>query len=202
MKKAQRTLIAGLAVLLLFLSGTAAVADDFVGLTWNMAHPAGDLKEYTGQASWRGFTFEGRHFLSERWSVGLALNYNVFHQNTDELVSIENRDISGTQFRVVYSLPLLATAHYYIIWDYYQKVDPYVGIGIGAYRMERRLDIGVSSIRDNNWHLGFAPELGLAVPFDFARSIYFNVRYNYALEAGGIGPYSYWGFNLGAAWRQ
>jgi opacity protein-like surface antigen len=202
MKEAQRTIFAGFAALLLVIPGTGALADDFIGLTWNMALPAGDLKMYADQVSWRGFAFEGRHFFSERWSVGLGLNYSIFHQNADELISIENSDISGAQFRVVYSFPLLATAHYYINWDYYQKVDPYVGMGIGAYRMERRLDIGVSSIRDNNWHLGFAPELGLAVPIDFTRSIYFNVRYNYALEAGGIGPYSYWGFNLGAAWRQ
>lgn len=202
MKNAQRRLFAGLVALLLVLSGTGAFADDFVGLTWNMALPAGDLKEYIDQVSWRGFTFEGRHFFREKWSVGLALNYNAFHENTDEPISIENRDISGTQFRVVYSFPLLATAHYYINWDYYQKVDPYVGVGIGPCRTERRLDIGVSNIIEKNWHLGLAPELGLAVPFDFTKSVYFNVRYNYAFEAGGIGPYSYWGFNLGAAWRQ
>jgi opacity protein-like surface antigen len=188
--------------LLLLLSGEAARGDDFVGLTWDTALPAGDLSDYISEFSLRGFTFEGRHFLREDLSVGLSLNYNVFHENTDELIRLENRDISGSQFRVVYSIPLLATAHYYINWDYYQKVEPYVGLGVGAYRMERRLDIGVYGDREKNWHFGLAPEVGLAIPLDFSKSVYFNVKYNHAFAAGGIGPYAYWGFNIGAAWRQ
>lgn len=190
------------AVVVFILAASAAWADDFVGLTWDTALPAGDLKEYIDSFSLRGFTFEARHFFRQNWSIGGSFNYNVFHETTDELISIDARDISGTQFRVVYSMPILATAHYYINWDYYQKVEPYVGIGAGAFRMERRLDIGVYSIRDKNWHFGLAPELGVGIPLDFTKSIYFNVKYNYAFEAGGIGPYSYWGFNLGAAWRQ
>lgn len=202
MKRAKTTTIVCFTALLLLLSGTTAKADDFVGLTWGMALPSGDLADYISKFSFRGFTFEGRHFFRENWSVGLSLNYNTFHENTDELIRLDNRDISGSQFRVVYSLPLLATAHYYIVWDYYQKVDPYVGLGIGAYRMEKRLDIGVYSDREKNWHFGLAPEFGLAIPFDFTKSVYFNVKYNYAFAAGGIGPYSYWGFNIGVAWRQ
>jgi opacity protein-like surface antigen len=202
MRGPKTILLACFVVLLLVLLAGAARSDDFVGLTWDTALPAGDLKDYIGEFSLRGFTFEGRHFFRQNWSVGGSLNYNVFHENTDELISIDSRDISGTQFRVVYSLPLLATVHYYINWDYYQKVEPYVGLGVGAYRMERRLDIGVYSIRDKNWHFGLAPEFGIGIPFDYTKSVYFNVKYNYAFEAGGIGPYTYWGFNLGAAWRQ
>jgi len=202
MKNQKMILQVCCAALFIVLAAGAAQADDFVALTWGMALPSGDLKDYTGKFSLRGFTFEGRHFFKDNWSVGGSLNYNTFYETTDELISIENRDISGTQFRVVYSMPLLATAHYYINWDYYQKVRPYVGLGVGAYRMERRLDIGVYSIRERNWHFGLAPEFGIGIPFDFTKSICFNVKYNYAFEAGGIGPYSYWGFNLGAAWMQ
>jgi opacity protein-like surface antigen len=202
MRIARTALLLCLAVLLLLLAGGTAKGDDFVGLTWGTALPAGELADYIGKFSWRGFTFEGRHFFRDNLSVGLSLNYNVFHENANEIIRVDNRDISGTQFRVVYSLPLLATAHYYIVWDYEQAIDPYVGLGIGAYRLERRLDIGVYSIRDKNWHFGLAPEFGLSYAFDFTKSVYFNVKYNYAFASGGIGPYAYWGFNIGVAWRQ
>ena|GEM_PF-189867 len=199
---AARSLIATAAVLVVLLTSSLAYADDFIGLTYDMAVPGGKLGDYLGEASWRGFTFEGRRGFGEMWSVGVSLNYNVFHETTDEMIALESQDISGTQFRVVYCLPLLATAHYYFNWDYYQAVEPYVGIGVGGYRIERRLDIGVYSITDKNWHFGLAPEAGLVVPFDFQTSFYFNVKYNYALGTAGIGPYSYWGFNIGMAWRQ
>jgi opacity protein-like surface antigen len=200
MKRQGTLLLTCLAALL--VAACAAYADDFVGLTWDMALPAGGLKDYTDEFSLRGFTFEGRHFFDESWSLGGSFNYNVFDKNTDELISVDNRDISGTQFRVVYSMPILATAHYYLNWDYYQNVRPYAGLGIGAFRMERRLDIGVYSVSEKNWHFGLAPELGIGIPFDFTKSVYFNVKYNYAFGAGGVGPYAYWGFNVGAAWRQ
>jgi hypothetical protein len=202
MRKTAALLTFAFAVLLHLLGAAGARADDFVGLTYDIAIPTGDLADYIGQVSWRGFTFEGRHFFRQNLSIGLALNYNVFHENTDALIRLENRDITGHQFRVVYSLPILATVHYYFVWDDEQLFDPFVGLGIGGYRLERRLDIGVYTVQDKNWHFGFAPELGAAYPLDFTKSVYASVKYNYAFEASGIGPYSYWGLNVGVAWRQ
>ena len=61
---------------------------------------------------------------------------------------------------------------------------------------------GVVSIEDDNWHLGWDPEVGLVIPMGNPEiGLIANVRYNWALSAGGSGDQTYWGFNLGFVYR-
>ncbi|NUQ43610.1 MAG: hypothetical protein HUU32_19640, partial [Calditrichaceae bacterium] len=47
-----------------------------------------------------------------------------------------------------------------------------------------------------------APEIGVLLPLQSSATLLLNVRYNYAFEGYGRGPYSYLGFNVGFAWSS
>jgi hypothetical protein len=44
------------------------------------------------------------------------------------------------------------------------EVHPFIGLNAGTYYIRQRLDIGVWSIENDNWHVGLAPEFGLFIP--------------------------------------
>ena len=62
--------------------------------------------------------------------------------------------------------------------------------------------MGIYEVDENNWHFGFAPEVGLLIPVGEI-AIMANAKYNYALSAGqplGSGTdnsHSYMSFNIG-----
>jgi hypothetical protein len=116
------------------------------------------------------------------------------------VVSLPGADISGTQLRYFNAVPLLVNAHYY--FGSRGGIRPYAGLNVGTYWIERRVDIGLSSFKDDNWHLGWAPEAGIIVPLGRPEvALIADVRYNWAFSAGGTGDQKYWGFNVGFVYR-
>jgi hypothetical protein len=78
---------------------------------------------------------------------------------------------------------------------------PYIGLSAGPQAIERRVEVGLYQINDNNWHFGFAPEIGVILPFDRYMKGMVNVKYNHAFAAGEFGQsYQYFTFNIGIAW--
>ena len=186
-----------LLALLLVLAGQLCAQEVLTGVTYNMALPSTETTDFVDETSFRGFGFEARAFSRNNLSVGVSLNWNVFSEVTDELISVDHGHVSGTQRRMVYAVPVMASAHYYFRdpWSR-EKVIPYAGIGGGAYRIEEILEIGVFEVIEDSWHFGLAPEVGMMVPLADLYAMV-NLKYNYAFEGGGQQPHSYWGINVG-----
>ena len=115
--------------------------------------------------------------------------------------------ISGTQLRYVNSLPIMATAHFYI-GKKRETIRLYAGAGVGTYYMKQRLEIGLVAFEENHWHFGLAPEAGILLRFSRDVTMIFNIKYNYAFASGeDLGgstenDLTYWGFNIGFAWQS
>jgi hypothetical protein len=145
-------------------------------LTYQPAQPLSNTQDFTNNFGWRGIGFEYRRQVKPNLALGLIFAWQVFDEQTDEVVSAFGVDISGDQFRYVNSWPMLA--------------------------MQHRMDVGLYTIEETNVHFGFGPEAGVAIPVRPDLAAVLNTRLNYALAAGSVEHQSYLSFGIGVAWTH
>jgi hypothetical protein len=192
--------IMGSAVLLTVLGTNLASAQTWTALTYQPSQPLGNTQDFADGFGWRGVGIDYKKQVKPNLALGLSFGWHVFDQQTDQVVSAFGVDISGDQFRYVNSWPLLANVSYFLGTP--GGVRPYLSANVGTYIMEHRLDIGLYSIHETNWHFGFGPEVGVAIPLQSDLAGVLSGRYNYALSAGSVGDQSYVSFGIGLAWRR
>jgi len=133
-------------------------------------------------------------------SLGAVFGFNSFWEETSELFTIGNVDVSGDQFRYTNAVPMLGMFRYYPTPPESGSMRFYMGMGAGPYVIDRKLNVSYLAADDDNWHFGFAPEVGVHIPFaDYSTRGVFNVRYNYAFEAGDAPGQSWIDFEVGIA---
>jgi len=187
-------------IIIALLIGTAAYSQAIYSLNYTMSFTSGETHKYIQNASFRGLTFEGRGFVSDRVSIGGLFTWTTFYEKlggasyTDETTTI-----TGTQYRYLNAYPLLVQAHYYLGTDPY---DPrvYLGGGLGAYKMNQRTNIGVWSLERNNWHFGLSPEVGVLFPISMDTKLNVSFRYHYVFKAKDTTDHSWFGLSVGFAW--
>jgi len=209
---AIKGIIASLA-LVLVCRGEAQAQDWWWGITYQMSASSNlpgssdsDVN-FVEDFSFRGVGIDARYLPGRdaNHSFGFTVGWNVLNEKNEfgtdrNTISLPNADITGTQLRYLNAVPIMGNASYYM--GDRGGIRPYVGVNAGTYYIERRVDIGVSAVVEDNWHFGWAPEAGVVVPMgrpDVA--LLANVRYNWAFSAGGTGDQKYWGFNIGVAYR-
>jgi len=196
---ARRGLVLSLLLLMPFGAATAQ-SRSWWGLSFQPAVPLSNTKEFTDNFAWRGVGVDFKKQIKPNVAVGLSFGWQVFEEQTDQVVSAFGLDISGDQFRYVNSWPILANVSYYFGKEGHAR--PYISGNVGTYIMEQQLEIGLYALSETNWHFGFAPEAGVAFPLHSNVSAFVNGRYNYALSAGSVDDQSYLSFSLGVAWAQ
>ena len=199
MTKTVRIVAAALALTVaLSAESKAQEGQWFWGMEYMVGLGTSDTKDFVGGGlSFRNFGIEGRYVASPNMSVSLYFGWNVFFDETTDVIRMGDLDVSGEQFRYINSFPIMATGHYY--FGLPGGFRPYVGVGVGTYYVENRLDIGLSSIVIDGWHFGVAPEIGVVIPVDWHVRSFLNVRYNWMTKTNDIQP-SYFTFGVGFAW--
>jgi hypothetical protein len=162
--------------------GLVTVTQAQIGLgsvTWQVSGGLGDTKDFIDDVSFLGFGLEGRSYLGRHWTVGLSFDWQVWDQQTTDPIHIEGGTISGRQYRYINAFPLLLNLHLYAgnIHDFRM----YLGGGVGAYYIMKRLQIGLANLEDNDWFFGGGPEFGFLIPMG---EMYFRAsgRMNYAVR--------------------
>lgn len=184
------------AVLLAFLLGAAPTEAQtrwWSGFTYQVSMGQQDTDLFSDNPSWRNFGLDFRALVSPRISAGLYTGWHTFDRRVDGTLSLGGVDVSGLQRRYANVFPLLATGHYYLGSG---RTRPFLGLGVGTYWIENKVEVGLSSITDSNWHFGLAPELGVLLPIGRGPSTYLSVRYNHAFEAGDF-QHAFWTFGIG-----
>jgi hypothetical protein len=182
-------------ILMLLLCSSVQGQDPWVGLTWDIGFPTGDMEEYIGETSFRGFRIDARYIMQPKLSMGLLWGWNTFHELSDALIEIENGAVSGHQNRAFYVSPIMASTHYYAIDYRRQRFVPFIGLNYGVYWISQVLEIGVLEIEDNDWHFGLAPEIGVAVLMDY--DTYFRISGIYNNAFAGGDDISWFSLNVG-----
>lgn len=165
---------------------------------YNVAIPFGDTRDFAADFSWWGFSFDFRQRLVPKVALGVSFEWQGFSEKTRETVTLGAVSVTGTQVREETSFPLLATGHYYLR-DAADSVLPFVGAGVGGYRVNRTLDVGPTvRFTDAEWLFGFAPEIGVSFPSSTGALIV-RSRFHIALQHDAIPQQMYWTFALGGA---
>jgi len=168
-------------ILIVVLSFSAFGQEFMTTLTYTISAPAGETTSFIESTSYLGLSFDGRKFVLPFLSVGFYTGWQVFYENGDVPINVDQGTISGNQYRYLNTFPIMLNAHLYIGPD--QCIRPYIGINAGAYFTWKRLNIGVLTAEEKKWVLGVAPELGMTVPIGDVH-INLSAKYNYALPPG------------------
>lgn len=170
--------------------------------TYNMAVPSGPTRRYVSDFSWRGLGVDARFPLRPYVTGSVNVGWNLLHDQTNNPFVFDRGAASGLQFRDLQAMSLLGGAQVYLapltLDSAATTVRPYVGLLTGGILVERRTDLGLFTIlEDQNWHLGFAPQAGLIATVR-GFNILLDARYTYGVPSGG-GKVSFFGMNVGVA---
>lgn len=192
--------LVGMVLLLVPLATGTAAAQWWTALSYQPAAPLSNTQDFTENFGWRGIGLDFKKQVSSKVTAGFSFGWQVFDEQTDEVVSAFGVDISGDQFRYVNSFPLLVNLSYFL--GKQGGLRPYLGANVGGYVIEQRLELGLYAIEETNLHFGFAPEAGLAIPVQPNVAAVLSGRYNYALSAGFVEDQTYLSIGLGIAWTH
>jgi hypothetical protein len=168
---------------------TAGAVEEWLwGASYQVSFAQGNTSDFISKTSWRGLGLDGRRFVDEWTSVGLAISWNVFHDRAYRTSPIEDGAVSGTQFRDINALPILVTAHRYFGDRYGWR--PFVGGGVGVMYMDQRVDIGLFRLSQDHWAFALAPEVGIQFPYDRFLG-YLAARWNYSAPTSTLPYQSY-----------
>ena len=163
-----------------------------------MSVPLGNTSDFISKTSFRGMTLRVGRFVTDDLAVDVRFSWNTFYEAKDfETYTSEDgtSSVTGKQFKYINSFPLTAGARY--VLNSSSDFSPYFAGGLGAYKINERVDMGIYYNEDKIWHFGFYPEIGFI--YDFSYSVGLNVyaRYDYALKTKDATSHSFLVFGIG-----
>jgi hypothetical protein len=193
--KKIRILIA-LSALLLSANGFGQFA--YTDVTYDMSVPLGNTSDFISKTSFRGMTLRVGRFVTDDLAVDVRFSWNTFYEAKDfETYTSDDgtTSVTGKQFKYINSFPLTAGARY--VLNSSSEFSPYFAGGLGAYKINERVDMGIYYNEDKIWHFGLYPEIGFI--YDFSYSVGLNVyaRYDYAFKTQDATSHSYIAFGIG-----
>jgi len=154
-----------------------------VGMSYQMGLPYGDTKAFTDNDSWIGLGLSSNWMKGDHASVGIYLGWNEFYERTTETLEIQNGTIFGNQYRDYNIFPMLLTGKIYI-GNVDKRRRLFLGVGAGAYYVHQTFDIGLSTLYEDNWHFGVAPEAGFLINGFRGTGVELAARYHYPMSGG------------------
>jgi hypothetical protein len=204
MKNIKYILFIIIAFVIISPSKSNAQYGNEVFLSYNFAIPLPDSKDYISNISYMGGEVNLKHFVSRNSSVSFSIGWNIFYQETSDLIVLPNADVSGKQNRYINTLPMLVGAQYYFGK---KDIKPYAGINLGTLYSTKRLQIGVYDVTENHWRLMLQPEAGVIFNLNGYSDVALGVTYNYCFPAstsitGKDLSESWLGIKIGYGWKQ
>jgi hypothetical protein len=210
----QVTIKALMTVALLVVFSLPAGAQSNLSLfTWDISFPMGGTKDFIGNSdpSFRGISYEFRRFLGPQFSVGATLGWQVMNGEAVSTVQLSDDDteydgdFTGKHWNYVNAFPLMANAHVYL--GDRNKFNASLGVSAGFLVVEERLEVHVVAFQSTKWNFGFAPEVGIQVPFTHNLNGYLGAKYNYSFGhgesvSGEKTNHTYFSINVGIAFKH
>jgi len=175
-----------------------AFSQSMHGVTYSTALGIGETGDYISRLSWRGFTIDGKYFINDNMTLGWTTGWQTLYEPVSGSFTDGTRTMTGTQYRYLNILPVQMTYNFFFNED--GEIQPFLGLGVGTYWIERKTNMGLFSSTSDNWHFGLSPEVGVLFPVNIQSNFYVTVRYNHAFPSNDSITYSYLGFNVGFLW--
>jgi len=133
-------------------------------MEYTISFPMGDFNDYISTVGARGFNFELKQVLNDRWSVGGSAGWYAFKEHYDRSTYEFDQGALTTEiWNYFYSIPLKAVGHFYLAPSSF--VQPFIGMSLGVTYNEMESDIGFLNVLETSWDFTFTPEVGVIVPF-------------------------------------
>jgi hypothetical protein len=171
------------------------VRNDTVKLTYATGVGMGPTHDFTPSFSFLGFAADWRTRVTDNFWPGFTIAWQVLYNKEYRTLTHDEITFTGTVATTLNTFPMLVDADYYLMTDR-QGIRPYVGVGLGVYAAEHRIDWNIWTVQDTSWHFGFAPEAGVVLPTG-SLDLVFTTKFNYAFASGGWDQILYWNFNIG-----
>lgn len=176
---------------------SVANAQSLTTTSYSMGLATGDMGDYTSNFSGRGFTLDYRKMVQPNLGVGFYTGWNVFYDERPfDTYTIDNRTLSGKQYRYVNSLPIMVATDYFLKPG--EDFNPYLGLAVGTIYTERATDMGIYRFTQDAWSFAFTPQVGFLYSLSRYAGINVSAKYNLGLAAGDFeSTQSYVSFNIG-----
>lgn len=189
-------------VLLVLISGaliTTAQAQSTFSIQYSMGF-GGSVNNYITSMSWRGVTFEYKLYPQPNISIGIDGGWNHYYERRAfDTYTSGTSSFSGVQFRYANAVPIYVTTNYYFSPG--EKINPFIGVGIGTIYMDRYTDMGIFRVTEDNWHFAMKPEAGVRVNLAMDMDLILALRYNNAFKTSDANNQNYMTFNVGFVWK-
>jgi outer membrane protein W len=180
---------------------TPAVAQSSFSIQYSMGFGTGDTKSFISKSSFRGAAMEYRYLIQPNISVGADVGWNVFYERkASDTYTSGTVALSGVQYRYINAVPI------FLAFDYHlkpgEKINPFVGLGVGTLFTRRNTDMNLYTIEDNVWAFGLRPEFGIRMQANDAMDIILVGKYNYGFSAKDLPAQSYFALNVGFVFKK
>jgi outer membrane protein len=188
-------------IILFIVGGSIPVfSQSFTSIQYSIGFATGDMGDFNSSTSFRGITLDYRKLVQPNIGVGFDIGWNVFYSYMpDDIYTQGKVSYSGKQYRYNNQFPLLFAADYYLKPD--DKLNPFVGLGIGTMYSLRNTDMGQYRFEQDAWHFALRPEAGFLYEANEGLSLSVTGKYYYGFEAGDLDAQSYFALNFGFVFK-
>ncbi|HOY49537.1 MAG TPA: OmpW family protein [Chryseolinea sp.] len=196
MKKIFLTFALGL----LLIGGLKAQTNSVAAITYSIGFGSGDMGDFISQPSFRGANFDFRKIIAPNIGVGFSIGWNTFYQSqSKDSYTSGNTTLTGKQYRYSNNVPMLASATYFIKPG--EKINPFVGLGIGTIYTRRNTDMNLYTLEQEAWNFALQPEVGVLYSLNDQAAITLSGKFNQGFKAGSelTESQSFFTLNIGFA---
>jgi len=191
MKRLTLTLIIAIAV------SAGAFAQSHFDAAYSIGFGTGDMGDFISKPSFRGITFDYRYSFQPNMAVGFNIGWNTFYsEEASSTYTVDNRSLTGKQYRYSNNMPMLATFTYFMSPD--EFISPYATLGVGTMYVRRNTDMNLYTLEEEGWPFVIQPEIGVRFRTSDNVGAVISVKYLNGVKAGDFSAaQSYLTLNLG-----
>jgi len=195
-------------LLLLVMASATYAGDHIYALTYEATMPAEDTKDFIDEMSPFGAGIEIKGFdnpYPSGLSFSLSVHFNAFSSEVSYAAPgaylLTAAEGDNMEQRDMFVAPVLAHAdyHFTLLRDEPPAV-PYIGLGVGAYWIKVKTEMGEAKTDCASVQFGFAPEAGVMIPVSPEALLMVGVRYNYTFNSDEPGQ-QFWTLALGVGYN-
>jgi len=173
-------------------------AQTITTVSYPIAFPTGDLKDYSAKTSFRGINLDFQKMVQDNVGVGFSVGWNVFYEELNyDTYTLDNVSLSGKQWRYSNLIPMLVSSTYQLKPG--DSMNPYVGLGVGVMYSLRNTDMNLYTLEQDAWNFTLQPAVGVLIEANDVTKVNISARYTHGFEAGNElpGAQSYFSLNIG-----
>lgn len=177
--KPMKSILFTLVILTSFHAAEAQKGETMLGVNYTVGIPTGNFRNVIGKESYRGWSFDIMHGVTNKLQLGIGVGFQDFYQKNARKVyhTGDGQDISAVLSHSIQTIPILARAKYSLIET--GGIRPYLALGAGGDFVLFREMLGEFGDIESHFKFALKPEIGLEIPVRNGAGLHIAAAYNY-----------------------